>query len=97
MYDIFSISQDIAKEEIKIRESAYDFYDTQKYIITEVNKIETLQSSEYTADSQKQIQVLMKNIGDANLVDITDLNPWKFKMNVFNIFIYSKRLNIYKN
>jgi hypothetical protein len=63
MFDMFDINQKILDKEIYIRQLMNKYYNSQKFIICQINEIEELQCSEYTLIRQENITKLSKKIG----------------------------------
>ena len=60
---IFSLSEAVLSFEIESKKELRKFYKGQRGILREINKIELLQSKEYTIQRQHQIDDMLKQIG----------------------------------
>lgn len=60
---IFSLSEAVLSFEIESKKELRKFYKNQRGILMEINKIELLQSKEYTIRRQHQIDDMLKQIG----------------------------------
>ena len=64
LMEIYDLYEDITRLKIEIAKDLKSFYGKQRGIITEINKLEKLQSTEYSLDRKNEISVLMSGVGD---------------------------------